>query len=1261
MESPLLSILRRLEQLQIPSFVLTCRAADWADVQNDRTVQNWFGKKPVVGRLQPLDDAEIVAMVGAFATYPEGGEAFLRAAESKSATDLARNPQALKLLLTAIKKNGWPRTKTELYQSACRSFAAEENAIHRSLNANRPSINEILSIAGFVCAQLLLSGKRGVNVDGREDALFVRLADLADATTGYEEINAAVSSLLFKSSGASHAEPYHRTVAEYLAAVWLSERLRSGALSIRRLETLLYKNGHVPRPLRGVHAWLATLDRGVTTRLVPHDPYGCFRYGDIEQYSVEQARHLFGELQNLAAIDPHFRSEDWEGQVGGGLARPELRDDIVTLIRNSDVPYQLSMVILESLKGTDLAASMREELRAVVLNTKMAYVSRDRALAALRVASPDEDWRGLAQLLIRDGDHGSARMAVGIATDECARFTGEGIAEITNAYDDVNENSSRNLSLGIAYRLLPKMSQEQRNAALAVYASALPNERYNRTPYVRKIEERLLDTLKAYLEQGGQPSARELWQWLRRVTRYQYRSQGWQAFSVQYFNERPGLRRELQSLALADSFPDVGRMMNIYLGDMSSGLTLQESDLAFHLEALVAKEYQLNDFIERWGVFSEWIFINQSFTGLAEAVARRQARTRPELQALIDEITNRPPPSWEREEEKRQRRWEAEQRRKNKVRYRNFAAIRDVMREGRHLSALNDISTAYMGLFIDINEIDDPVSRVEWLVGPENAEAALQGLIAACCRTDLPTPRAIATLEATENKVYHLAKIALVGCALQQAQGGDLKTLPRETLLTALTASQWGLYANDKMLPSSLDKTLIELLFDDVEEMEPFIRDTIEPFLFAGKNHVMGLSDVMGMESYAGLAAKLAVEWLARSGEMSVQALRQILQAALALSDRVALSDMIAAKLQAGVWPSAEHQTLWCSVAFLAGFDKFKEYFDCEFQNNYKMISDIRSVCSQKNENLPDSLSVPQLAFLIESYADSFPHVDLPGAGWGENAPYESARFVDSCITSLGNIQTPEAQSALERLVAGVELSNHIDHARHVLAEHTRTMAEADWATHTFEDVRHVLLGGSPQNIEDLQGLVMDQLEAMQDRVRNGSFNAVRPFWNEDRPHLENDCRDLIATQLEPYLGKLGVRVHTEGTMPSDTRCDLLCTIGEMDLPIEIKGQWNPEIWTAASEQLEGNYSRHYRASGRGIYLVLWFGNVAGSNPPGIRARGRLASATAVLEALPERSPKPISERTKLFVLDVSTSPGDQKKADKRTAKVKGSRSASTA
>ena len=60
--------------------------------------------------------------------------------------------------------------------------------------------------------------------------------------------------------------------------------------------------------------------------------------------------------------------------------------------------------------------------------------------------------------------------------------------------------------------------------------------------------------------------------------------------------------------------------------------------------------------------------------------------------------------------------------------------------------------------------------------------------------------------------------------------------------------------------------------------------------------------------------------------------------------------------------------------------------------------------------------------------------------------------------------------------------------------------------------------------------------------------------------------------------------------MPRGRRSDGAFTFGKLLVPLECKGQWHKEVWTAASSQLENYYSIHHQAAEKGIYVVFWFG-----------------------------------------------------------------------
>ena len=200
-----------------------------------------------------------------------------------------------------------------------------------------------------------------------------------------------------------------------------------------------------------------------------------------------------------------------------------------------------------------------------------------------------------------------------------------------------------------------------------------------------------------------------------------------------------------------------------------------------------------------------------------------------------------------------------------------------------------------------------------------------------------------------------------------------------------------------------------------------------------------------------------------------------------------------------------------------------------------------------------------------------------------------------------------------------------------------RQKAESDKLIPSLENVKQVLLKQSPSDHDDLQALVMDHLVDLQDRIRNTSTNDIQMFWKGGVPHDENYCRNRIVSLLSPILERYGVRVYIEGAMPEETRCDILNTFDQIDIPIEVKGQWHDALWTAASDQLQG-YTKAYNANGRGIYLVLWFGYLEpgnSKNPHGWRGQEMPRSKVQMDTLLFEKYAN-ISVKTKLFVLDLS-------------------------
>jgi hypothetical protein len=185
---------------------------------------------------------------------------------------------------------------------------------------------------------------------------------------------------------------------------------------------------------------------------------------------------------------------------------------------------------------------------------------------------------------------------------------------------------------------------------------------------------------------------------------------------------------------------------------------------------------------------------------------------------------------------------------------------------------------------------------------------------------------------------------------------------------------------------------------------------------------------------------------------------------------------------------------------------------------------------------------------------------------------------------------------------------------------------------------------GTPIGIDDLKARVLDALEQFQDYVRNSDSRAWEQFWTGDDAKNENTCRDRIIDALRPRLDPIAL--FPESLMPELKRADILAHLqSAVALPIEIKGQWHPQVWNAASTQLYDRYSRDWRADDRGIYLVMWFG-ADQSMPTPIDGEPKPTSAKMLQERIADGLTAAQRSVVDVVVLDVSK-PNKQPKPSK--------------
>ena len=175
-----------------------------------------------------------------------------------------------------------------------------------------------------------------------------------------------------------------------------------------------------------------------------------------------------------------------------------------------------------------------------------------------------------------------------------------------------------------------------------------------------------------------------------------------------------------------------------------------------------------------------------------------------------------------------------------------------------------------------------------------------------------------------------------------------------------------------------------------------------------------------------------------------------------------------------------------------------------------------------------------------------------------------------------------------------------------------------------------------PESIDGMRAYLLDRLESLQERMQASSTDMWQTYWVGPASRCENFCRNRLVDQLSTLVPR-AIQIEPEAHMPEGRRADFVLSHDAIRLPIEIKGQWHDNVWNAASEQLDAYYAREWRAQDRGVYIVLWFGNVPGKqlagHPDGL---ARPATPQELREMLIARLPESRRSQIDVFVMDLT-------------------------
>jgi len=1185
------AVLASLEEAGFPNFILSCRVADWRSATSTQAVGDSYGNDPLELFLEPISRGEARCLLSSD-IGDKRADAVLNHFEENGLEGLFGNPQTLKLIRAVATSEELPASKAALFELSVKKMWAEHSKKRASSSLSRLSESAALDAAGCAFSSLILTGKRAMS---RSSVLAIDQDDLPIAEVSVlasmDNLNAVLGSRLLTSNVEGDPDRFsytHRSVGEFLAARWLAGRADTDRKR-RRLLKLFHGYGLVPASLRGIHAWLAH-DARLAPQVIAADPMGVVEYGDTGDFSEKQARTLLEALYELSDRDPRYYNYNKTHSLKG-IATPSLCTEIKNLVTSRSTPLSLRAMLLHSISGSSVATLLSETLEKIVLDPDVTFYERRIAGDVLSDFSQGcVDWARLLAELHNLADESSLRLAVELLPG--VGFVGPTdiqIVELIVAFSGLSicefPKKERRGIAGVLWgleRKLPDVRIESVLDILAEYLASLLGKDYDRFENSDAINVVYVFTERRLALGDVEPM--KLWKWLSSVGDCRGFRDDAQKTISKWLKANDEARRRIQCFALLEETGSKTVWMRGWrLRDQLNGLYPDEGDIIALLECLDPFTEAEGD---RWKDLVR-LCPHDEERGKSVRQAALPFATEKDGQDFLEQLANPQVPEWQIEQEERDRKRNEEKQKSWSEHRANFLKHIDDLRSGRYGEVVNP-AKAYLNLYSDMGGDVPAHERIEQWLGPELQDAAFKGFEAYLANEEsAPTAHEIAGSYA-EGKHWDAAYIFVAAAAERVRNNRPLNDLSDDRLLATLLEIR---------LTHILEHAKIDHVSEVVEQevknrsglWEAFWRLRIEPQLEVQKEHVDGLYEIARGRSGDDLATILACDWLESFPNMSHRAETELIDCIIAAGKLGFLKEYVV-KRRASSINDDERRSDWDAVALLVDYEAVQQGLSDRRSEDRDFVWHLRSRLGRRHDDVqPVPLSAAQLSWIISRFRKLWPNVPHPtGATRGDTNPWDAAEYLAALVNRLGGDTSDEAIVELRALCDAPE-DRYTDHLKRAFAEQAQKVVEDKYVPPKLADLVSVLNDGPPKTMDQLQAVVLEELMEAQRKIRSHPVDWYEDFFVEGAPKSEEDCRDSLLKLLGDY--PYGIQCEPEGHLADDKRADIRCTIDELMLPIEVKGQWHKHLWHAADTQLDRFYSNDWRSHGKGIYLVFWFGH----------------------------------------------------------------------
>jgi hypothetical protein len=1239
-----------LQSLGRPRFRISCRAADWygstdLEVLRDASASG----RVVVLELLALTHEEIVAIVSGQVADPT---TFIAEAQQAGVADLLGNPQTLDLIAKAWRTKNRPQNKHQAFHFGVDQLVREMNPIHAEggLTSFGPSV--LRAAAAAAASTVLLSNIAGIS---RNEAAttddYVHLS--AVAHSNLPELASALGRRVFHSPDAHRFELVHRTVAEFLAAEDLLERIRAGLPIDRVLALICGSDGKPVASLRGLFAWLMSRDSTLSISYATLDAYAVATYGDCSVLSPDAQRALLVGLCGLS--DPWFLSNESDRSSFRGLANENTKNVILDVLREPNTEVHAKITMLKAISnGSSKIADFAAITKQLVLNKNEGLWLRATATEAYvrSVGGDSQELESLDESLAKseaDENAGDVRISLlresihlGQRTDRIVSI----VRQVAGPKEGI-VGQRRRRRPRIVGRLYALSSMVQDSDLQVILDRLLPIVSKEAPDWVELRS--LYDTLLSRrLARADAIDADHLSRWLLAIGDHRHSSADkvLNALAELFRRDADLFDRVFDRLSekatklerMADGFPIIlWRVLPIRVWPVNPAAYLIE------------KARKEPDVVKATELFRHYMstLLPDAPSTLTD-LGFEFLSSRNDVSAALGGWTICEVPTWVTQAGVKRTEELTEQKNRQHDNVKTLTEMLPVLRDGSHERALTWATQVYFCMSYDLDEAVDGKQRLIDVTNEALAEAILEGFTRYIEHEGIPTQREILQAGSSNSTPVTHTLVAL-STYLRLVGGFDI---PGHALPSCVAAAISNVSFSSA--PRDFDDVLLAWLKLQFDEAPKIVTRALgESWKLGAKSdwlRVQRFYELKDDKNLHPLLGQIAADVLEDAGNCDLKTVRELLpflmyvdaRRALQLAEDQASRPDLPIGLKA-LWETALfvlgpriHETRWASFV-LSGPD-----FQWE---TLALLSGSDSL-----KIAAPTLTLDQRRVAIEVIGRRFGNTPMPTGTWsGRQHAWDASNFVGAQIEQLSASESDEGERSLDRILAQPELSSYHLLIRHQLAQRARRMRDLTFSYASPAEIADALRNKAPATANDLLAYVVDHMHALNRELKNTQKELYRAYWNQSgkklaSPKYEEDCSGLLAHDLQNRIRSHNLIVTVEHHMVDNKECDVMVLQGASRLlPIEAKHHFNVNLWTAWRAQLDRLYTRDAAAGGLGVYLVYWSGEGPQRKLPKapVGVTTKPANAAALQAALEGLIPDKDRVRLKVVVIDISPSPID--------------------